>query len=67
MEILSTLEATNVFDTIKASSCEQSTVVANDDGRCQVENVDTLVALNLDSKLQLANCQQKCGMLPISL
>lgn len=62
MEILSTLEATNVFDTIKASSCEQSTVVANDDGRCQVESVDTLIALNLDSKLQLANCQQKCGM-----
>ena len=56
-----------MFDTIKASSCEQSTVVANDDGRCQVESVDTLVALNLDSKLQLANCQQKCGMLPISL
>ena len=62
VEILSTLEATNVFDGMKKTSCEKSTITSNQDGQCQVENVDTVVSLLLDPKIQQENCQKKCGM-----
>lgn len=63
VEMLSSLETTNVFDGIKATSCEvQPNVDSNEDGQCQVENVDAKVSLSLDDKIQEANCQKKCGM-----
>lgn len=62
VEILSTLEATNVFEGIKKTSCEKSTITSNQDGQCQVENVDAVVSLLLDPKIQQENCQKKCGM-----
>lgn len=58
---MSTLEATNVFDGLKSTSCDLPAVSSNEDGRCQIENVDTLVSLDLDSAIKAGNCQKKCG------
>lgn len=52
-----------MFDGIKFTSCEKTSVVAsNEDASCQIEAVDAVVNLNLDPKIEKANCQKKCGM-----
>lgn len=65
-EILSTLEATNVFDGIKMTSCEKSSVISNPDEECKIENVEATVSLNLEPKIAQENCQKKCSIMRFS-
>jgi hypothetical protein len=70
VEIISKMGAINVFGTINSSSTEQNWLFSNENRRCEdleIESVDAIVTLNLDSKLQKANCRQICGNMTMKI